>query len=323
MAQSPSKLSRNARPIVVIGSINMDLVCRVGRMPRPGETILGSDLATIPGGKGANQAVAAAKLGGNVHFIGRVGDDDFGDRLLNGLMQHGVNTRYVTVTEGVSSGCALILVDKKGENSIVVSPGANQKVSPGDVDAAVDLIKNAAVVVMQLEIPYETVVHAIELCRRLDVPTILDPAPVPPKGLPRRMYDVDILTPNQTEAQALLAVKSPGGALRLKPADTKQMGADLLAKGARMVVLKLGDKGSMIQDRDGYIETVKPFKVKVVDTTAAGDAFTGALAVGMAEGLPIARTVKMANAAGAICCRTFGAQPALPTRADVEKLLSP
>lgn len=323
MAERGGKAGRNGRPIVVIGSINMDLVCRVARMPRPGETILGGDLATIPGGKGANQAVAAAKLGGNVHFIGRVGEDDFGQRLLTGLTQHNVNTRYVTITEGVSSGCALILVDKKGENSIVVSPGANRKVSPEDVDAAADLIKNAAVVVMQLEIPHETVAHAIALCRKLGVPTILDPAPVPPKGLPRRMYDVEILTPNQTEAQALLAVRTAGRSPRSKPPDAKQMGADLLARGARMVVLKLGDRGSMVQDTAGYIQTVKPFKVTVVDTTAAGDAFTGALAVGLAEQLPIARTVKMANAAGALCCQTFGAQPALPTRAAVEKLIGP
>src|SRR3954462_4480468 len=148
-------------PIVVIGSINMDLVCRVQRMPAPGETIMGSDLSTVPGGKGANQAVAAAKLGAQVSLIGRVGDDDFGSRLLNGLQQHKVNTDHVTVTEGASSGCAVILVDKRGENSIVVASGANAKVRPADIDAAEGLLATASIVLMQLEIPLETVQHAI------------------------------------------------------------------------------------------------------------------------------------------------------------------
>src|SRR6185295_18480767 len=146
-------------PIVVIGSINMDLVCRVQRMPASGETILGSDLAQLAGGKGANQAVAVAKLGAQVHMIGRVGDDDFGQRLLNGLQQHKVNTDHVTVTEGSSSGCALILVDKRGENSIIVASGANAKLRPADIDAAKGLLATASIVLLQLEIPIETVQH--------------------------------------------------------------------------------------------------------------------------------------------------------------------
>src|SRR5687768_4444763 len=161
------------KPIVVIGSVNMDLVCKTPNIPRPGETILGSDFVTIPGGKGANQAVAAARLGGDVHMIARVGDDDFGGRLLNGLGQHGVKTQYVTVSEGIASGCAMILVDKKGENSIVIAPGANFRLTPKDIDRATDLIASAAVVVLQLEVPQATVLHAIALCQRLKIPTIL------------------------------------------------------------------------------------------------------------------------------------------------------
>lgn len=323
-AISTPPLERPTRrgPIVVIGSINMDLVCRVARMPAPGETILGSDLGTIPGGKGANQAVAAAKLGGEVHFVGRVGEDDFGQRLLTGLQAHHVNTRYVTITEGVASGCALILVDKKGENSIVVAPGANHKLVPADIDAAQDLIKNASVAILQLEIPHPTVLHALELCRRLGVYTILDPAPVPPRGLPRAMHQVDLLTPNQAEAEAILGIAGAGRLRRGKRADAKQMGADLLEKGPGAVVIKLGDKGAMIQDRFGFIEQQKAFKVKVVDTTAAGDAFTGALAVGLAEGLTLHDAVRMANAAGALACQGFGAQPSLPTRQALNKLLA-
>jgi ribokinase len=290
-------------------------------MPAPGETVLGSDLLTIPGGKGANQAVAAAKLGGEVHFIGRVGDDDFGERLVNGLRNHGVRTQHVTITEGVSSGCAMILVDKKGENSIVVAPGANHKLSPADIDAAEPLLSWASVAIMQLEIPYKTVEHAVQLCKRLGVFTILDPAPAPPQGLARALYDVDILSPNQSEAETLLHMKTIGGLKRTKRPDAKQLGADLLSRGPRAVVLKLGAKGAMIQDQQGMIQQVKGFKVQVVDTTAAGDAFTGALAVALSEARPLAEAVRFANAAGARCCEGFGAQPALPARQDVEKLL--
>src|SRR5687768_16559307 len=158
------------KPIVVIGSINMDLVCRTPALPRGGETILGSEFTTVPGGKGANQAVAAAKLardGVAVHMIGRVGSDDFGQRLLNGLRQHGVKTDKTILTEGVASGVAMILVDRKGENSIVVAPGANAKLAPADIDAAESLIASASAVVMQLEIPLDTVRHAIAMCQRL------------------------------------------------------------------------------------------------------------------------------------------------------------
>jgi ribokinase len=329
-------------PIVVVGSVNMDLVCRVPRMAGAGETILGSDLVTVPGGKGANQAVAAAKLarrGTDVYLLGRVGDDDFGQRLMNGLNHHGVKTDYVTVTEAAASGCAMILVDRKGENSIVVAPGANQKLSPADIDAAEQLLVGASVVVMQLEIPFETVNHVIALCQRAGVRTILDPAPVGHK-LPRTMYGVDIFTPNQHEAEALTGpagIKTNGGAMgrmkRTRRVDAKQMGSELLSRGARNVVLKLGGKGSMIlenkeqggrmrNEKGVRIEQVKGFEVDVVDTTAAGDAFTGALAVGMAEEMELPQAVRFANAAGAICCQTFGAQPALPTRASVDKLVN-
>src|SRR4051794_36707686 len=188
----------------------MDLVCRTPHIPKPGETLLGEGFITAPGGKGANQAVAAAKLatdGTAVHMIARVGEDDFGERLLNGLAQHDVKTDFVTITEGVPSGVAMILVDKAGENSIVVAPGANAALKPRDIDAAQDLIATASAVVLQLEIPHETVRHAISLCRKLGVHTILDPAPAPEKPLARPMYQVDVFTPNQTEAELLLGLE--------------------------------------------------------------------------------------------------------------------
>ena len=311
-------------PIVVIGSINMDLVCRTPAIPRPGETILGSDFVTVPGGKGANQAVAAAKLvrpGTDVYVVGRVGGDDFGQRLLNGLRQHNVRTERVTVTEGVPSGCAIIEVDRKGENSIVVVPGANARLTPADVDAAEQLIASASCVVLQLEIPLETVKHAIAMCQRLGVYTVLDPAPAPPKGLPRAMHGVDVLTPNQGEGETLLGQEKTHRVKRRRIADPKQVATELLAKGARAVVLKLGGKGALLVDRRGEFRQVKPFKVAVVDTTAAGDAFTAALAVARAEEMDLPAAVRFANAAGAVCCQTFGAQPALPTRDAVEKMI--
>jgi ribokinase len=313
-----------ARKIVVVGSVNMDLVCRCPRMPGLGETVTGSDLLTIPGGKGANQAVAVAKIAGpgdEVHMVARVGADDFGQRLLVGLREHGVRTDHVTVTEGASTGCAMILVNKAGENSIVLSPGANARLTPEDVDAAADLVAGASVVLLQLEVPSETVAHAITVAQRSGAKVILDPAPVPSKGLARSLYRVDVLTPNQTEATALLAKRQAMGRMRrTKPVDVRQLGEELLERGPAAVVLKMGRKGALVLNGDD-IEHVKGRKVTVVDTTAAGDAFNGALAVALAEGMEMGRAVRFANAAGAKACERFGAQPALPTRMEVEALL--
>jgi ribokinase len=313
-------------PIVVIGSINMDLVCRTSRLPRPGQTVLGENFMTVPGGKGANQAVAAAKLASGdtpVYMIGRVGEDDFGQRLLNGLAQHGVRTDHVTISEGLSSGIAMILVDAAGENSIIVVPGANARLRPRDIDAAEGLIKTASAVILQLEIPQETVKHAIELCRRLGVYTILDPAPAPapPKGLPRAMYHVDLFTPNQTEAELLLELAPRHHVKKKRLQDPKQLAADLLARGPRSVVLKLGAKGCFRADSEGALDRARPYKVKVIDTTAAGDAFTAALAIARAEEMPWPDALKFANAAGALTCTNFGAQPALPGRDAVERMI--
>jgi ribokinase len=314
-----------AKRIVVIGSANMDLVCRTPRIPAPGETILGENLITIPGGKGANQAVAAAKLAESdtdVYLIARVGDDDFGQRLLNGLSGHHVRTEHVTVTEGVSSGCAMILVDRKGENSIVVAPGANAKLTVADVDRAKSLITGATVVLVQLEIPMETVRHAIALAREAGVFTILDPAPAPPRGLPREMLDVDLLSPNQGEAELLLGRTRTHRVTTKRLSDPKLIAGELLTRGARAVALKLGHKGALFAARSGEIERVRPYKVSIRDTTAAGDAFSGALAVGRCEGMDWRAMVRFANAAGAACCGEFGAQPALPTREQVMLLMN-
>jgi ribokinase len=309
--------------IVIIGSINMDLVCRAAAIPRPGETILGREFVTIPGGKGANQAVAAARLADKqtrVHMIGRVGDDDFGRRLLTGLRENDVDTAHVTVTRKAASGVALIVVDRHGENSIVVAPGANARLVPADVDAAEGLIRSAAVVVMQLETPLATIRRAIALCRRHGVFTILDPAPAPPKPLPRTILGVDLLTPNETEARMLLG-EARRSSVRRRAVDAKQVAGELLSRGAKAVALKLGAEGSVLAWGKGAIRSARPPRVRVIDTTAAGDAFTAALAVGRAEGLLVAEMLKFANAAGAACCTVFGAQPSLPARSAVEALI--
>jgi ribokinase len=312
-------------PIVIIGSINMDLICRTSHIPRGGETVLGEQFMALPGGKGANQAVAAAKLsarGFPVHMIGRVGDDDFGQRLLNGLDQHNVNTQHITITEGVSSGVAMIQVDRRGENAITVAPGANGQLSPRDLDRAEDVIRSAAIVVLQLEIPMATVRHAIDLCRRHEIYTILDPAPAPaPHKMPRAMYQVDLFTPNQSEAETLLGWLPTHRVKKKRIEDPKQIAADLLSRGPRSVVLKLGAKGCLAAAEGAPLEHAKAFKVKVVDTTAAGDAFTAALAIARAEQLDWRDTLRFANAAGALTTTAFGAQPALPTRDAVDRLV--
>ncbi len=308
--------SPSAAPVVVvIGSVNMDLVVRAPHVPRPGETVLGHDFATIPGGKGANQAVAAAKLGADCHFVGRVGDDAFGQRLLAGMKAVGVNCDHVSVTEGVSTGVALIVVDELGENAITVSSGANAKLSIEDIEAAKATIASARVCLLQLEIPLETACYAIRLAKSLGVEVIVDTAPAPAADkVPQTLFEADILTPNETEAMILTGEPSSG------KREARFVATALLERGAKNVVLKLGEKGSLCYDGNTF-EHVKPFRIKPVDTTAAGDAFSAALAVSRAKGTPLAEAVLYANAAGAAACLKFGAQPAMPTTEEIRSLM--
>jgi ribokinase len=312
-------------PIVVVGSINMDLVCRAPQLPAAGETIFGTEFLMTPGGKGANQSVAASRLsakGQAVSHVGRVGADDIGQRLLNQLQRHGVDCEFVTVSEGQSSGIAMIIVEGDGENRIIVAPGANSDLSPADVERAGDLLKSASVVVMQLEIPLPTVRRVVDICKSAGVFTILDPAPVPPKKLPGWVFGVDLLTPNEREAHQILGFAPPDTKVKRKRTmDPKQIAVDLSARGAKRTVLKIGPRGAVSVEENGQIELHRGFRVPVVDTTAAGDAFTAALAVGRSEGMPLGESVRFANAAGALCCTKFGAQPALPMREDVDRLL--
>jgi ribokinase len=308
--------SMTAPRIVVVGSINMDLVARMPRLPRPGETLSGDTFQTIPGGKGANQAVAAARLGASVTLIGRVGDDAFGQVLLNSLREYGVGTDHVLTTPHCSSGVALIGVESSGANSIVVVAGANGQLMPADVLAREQVIAAADVLIVQLETPVETVATAIRLARQHRVRTILDPAPAPAGSLPADLYRADVISPNQTEAEAMTGIV-------VHDVATATLAAQSLQRlGASEVVMKLGHLGSLVCNSRGSTEHVPAARAEIIDTTAAGDAFTAGLAVGLAEGKSLSEAARLGGAAGTLACTVFGAQPAMPSRTRVDQFLS-
>jgi ribokinase len=305
----------DAPRVVVVGSVNMDLVVRVPQLPRPGQTLAASGMDTIPGGKGANQAVAAARLGARVTLIGRLGDDVFGPRLRAGLVAEGVGVTHVLTTPDCPSGVALIGVEPSGENAIVIVAGANWHLTPADVAEREEVIASADVLVLQLEVPPETVVTAVAVARRRGVRVILDPAPAPRGPLPEALCSVDVLSPNQTEAEALTGVAVTDRAAAERAAVALRRG------GAGSVVLKLGAMGALLREGDSAAVWVPTARVEAVDTTAAGDAFTAALAVALAEGRPMTDAVRLGCAAGTLAVTRFGAQPAMPTRAEVEAFL--
>jgi len=300
--------------IIVVGSLNMDLVVRAPHMPAPGETIIGSNFRTIPGGKGANQAVAAAKLGAQVSMVGRVGDDDFGRAQLRNLGQLGIDTRYITVDPDAATGIALITLDASGQNSIVIAAGANMHLTVADIDAAQEIIAQVDVLVCQLESPLEAVEHAIALAHSCGVKVILNPAPAR-KLSPETLSKVDFLIPNESETAILTGMEVTDVPSAKKAAD------HLRQQGVGIVILTLGEKGALLvgPSEEMYIPA---YEVEVVDTTAAGDAFVGGFAVALAEGENLANAVRFANAAGALTVTRLGAQPSLPTRKEVESLLS-
>jgi ribokinase len=299
--------------IVVVGSSNTDMIIQLDRIPRPGETILGGEFVTAAGGKGANQAVGAARAGGHVTFVARVGQDMFGDQAVAGFKRDGICVDHVSSDKAAPSGVALIFVAKDGENSIAVAGGANAKLAPSDVKKAAKAIRSAAVLVMQLETPLETVQAAAEIAAKAGVRVILNPAPAQP--LPDKLLElVSILTPNEHEAELLTGIKVTDEAAVAKAADK------LRARGVQTVILTLGPRGAFIADASGK-QLVPGFKVKAVDTTAAGDIFNGSLAVALAEGKPLPAAVRFANAAAALSVTKLGAQPSAPTRKEIEKFL--
>jgi ribokinase len=298
--------------IVVVGSSNTDMVVKTDSIPRPGETVIGGDFVTAGGGKGANQATAAARLGADVTFVARVGRDLFGDIAVEAFRQEGMNTDYVTRDETAPSGVALIFVDRHGENVIVVAPGANSCLRPQHVEAARKSIESADALVMQLETPIETVVSAAVVARGSGVKVILNPAPA--CELPRSLLEmVDILTPNETEAARLAG-------LDVNDMDPEEAARRLLDLGVGAIVITLGARGGLVVTGDEVIRFPAP-KVVAVDTTAAGDAFSGALAVAVAEGTDMKSAVRFAAAAAAVSVTRVGAQPSLPTRAEAVSLI--
>ncbi len=301
--------------ILVVGSINMDLVVRCRHRPAPGETVFGDHLTTNPGGKGANQAVAVARLGCNCAMIGRVGDDQFGRVLLDGLVSEGIDCQGIRQTPGTPSGVAVITVDSSGENAIIVASGANFRLTPDDVYEWENLFVEADVLVMQLELPLPTIRAALNLARRHNCKTILDPAPAPAE-LPDDLYNVDIISPNVSEAEVLTGMNF------LEERIDKIVALDLIAKGAKAALLKLGPRGAMAVVSDAHFYRIPAYKVKVIDSTGAGDAFTAAVAVATARDQDMHAAAKFANAAGALACTKIGAQSAMPTAEEVHNLMS-
>jgi len=299
--------------LLVIGSVNMDLVVRVDHVPVPGENVRGEALEMIPGGKGANQAVACARLGAETTLLARVGDDPFGRRLVEELAGAGVRTDAVRAVDGCASGAAMILVEAGGENSIVITPGANGRLGPDDVDAARALVADADAVVLQLEIPADTVGRAVRLAREVATPTVVDAGP-PRRPVDAAVLEADVLTPNEAEAAALLDVE-PGAR---PPEDLARM---LLERGPGAVVVKAGAAGAVVAE-EGRVVHVPAFRIDPVDTTAAGDAFTAALAVAVVEGTDLVEAARRANAAGALAATRHGAQPSMPTAEEVAAFLA-
>jgi ribokinase len=299
--------------VVVFGSINMDLVVRTPRLPTPGETLTGHTFFTAPGGKGANQAVACARLGAPTRMVGRVGDDLFGEQLRASLRSFGVQDDGVLTTPG-PSGVALIAVDDTAENTIVIVPGANGAVSIADIPRLERALDGARALLLQLEVPIETVVAAARAAHTRGVTVILDPAPALP--LPDELYALaDIITPNEHEATTLtgIAVHDDQGAIAAARA--------LIARGARRVALKLGARGALTADAEGE-QFWSPFTVTPVDTVAAGDAFNGGLAVALSEGRSFNEAIRWGLAAGALSVTRHGAQPSMPERNEVLTLLA-
>ena len=296
--------------VVIFGSINMDLIARVSKLPAVGETIIGQNFETLPGGKGANQAVAVARLGMSVAMIGRVGNDAFGQQLIQGMRAIGVTCDHTVISSGESSGVAVVEVDDHGENRIIVIPGANNCVNADDLANLGTYIAQANVLMLQLEIPIPFVVAAAQMAFRAGVTVILDPAPANP-NLPDELFEwVSVLTPNQLEASQLTGFS-------VETRSDAQKAAEILQKkGVDTVIVKLGHDGSLCVTHDDVIHTPS-FLVNVVDTVAAGDAFNGGLAVALAEGRSIRDSLNWATAVAALAVSRQGAQSAMPTRADL------
>ncbi|HCO92376.1 MAG TPA: ribokinase [Phycisphaerales bacterium] len=307
-------MKKDTTKIAVVGSSNMDLVVKSKMIPAIGETILGGDFIMVPGGKGANQAVAAAKLGAEVFFIAKLGNDIFAEQSLDNFEKETVNTKHVVQTSKAPSGVALIMVDDEGNNLIVVAPGANQTLLPADVKRAESDIASCGAVVAQLEVPLETVEFAAGLANNAGVPFILDPAPARELG-PELLRMVDVLTPNETEAQILTGIEVTD------EESARAASRNLLKRDIKAVILTLGSKGFLLADNE-ETRYISAQKVDAVDSTAAGDAFTGSLAVGIAENKALLDAALFANYVAALSVTKMGAQSSMPTLGEVESFMN-
>lgn len=304
----------NHPAIVVVGSSNTDMVITAPRIPSRGETILGGAFVEAAGGKGANQAVAAARLGANVTFVARLGADTLGAAAITHYQREGIDTSYIVQDEDARSGVAVIIVDASGENAIAVASGANMRLAPEDVERAAAAIRRADLVMLQLEIPYESIQYTVNMAADAGVPILLNPAPARPldAGLLRK---VRYLTPNKVEAEALTG-------LRVSDDTTADRAARaLLALGVETVIVTRGAEGVSWANEAGCGHVASP-RVQAVDTTAAGDAFNGGLAVAVARGMRLPEALRFACQVGALAVTRLGAQPSLPTLHDVENQLN-
>jgi ribokinase len=299
--------------VVVAGSFNTDKILQTPQIPSPGETILGGQFSMAAGGKGANQAVAAARSGSKVTFLARVGDDLFGRQAIENFQRAHINVEHVIKDDRASTGVALIFVDEKGENCIGVAAGANDRLSPADIDQAHACIESANLLVLQLEIPLETVCRAAKIAAAANVPVILNPAPA--QALNRDLLqNVSILTPNESEAELLTGIRVTHSSSAAQAAEMLQ------SRGVETVIVTMGAQGVLVASPQ-FSGWVPAFAVDPVDTTAAGDVFNGALAVALSEGQPLATAVRFANAAAALSVMQLGAQPSAPHRQQIEDFL--
>jgi ribokinase len=301
-----------SKKIVVVGSCNTDMVIKADRLPVPGETILGGTFFMNPGGKGANQAVAAARLGGNVTLISKTGNDVFGKQSVMLYNTENIKTDYIYSDSRHPSGVALITVDSQGENCIVVASGANAYLTPSDIDKASAEIENSDLVLMQLEIPIETVEYVAEMANKKGIKVILNPAPA--RALSNNLLkNVYIIIPNKNEAEILSGIK-------VSDIESAKQAADIIsAKGVDIVVITLGSQGALIKEYAEY-HFVEAYKVDALDTTAAGDTFCGSVCVGLSEGRSILDSVKFAARAAAITVTRMGAQASIPYRSELSSL---
>lgn len=306
------------RKVVVVGSLSRDLLVKAPRLPQRGETIRGTEFGMFCGGKGNNQALAAARAGANVAMVGRVGNDEFGSTIIESLKNTGVDSTYVLRDPDVGSGIAIIIVGGDGDNSIVIAQQANLKLCSQDVEKASELIRTASIVLLQMEVSIEPNVAAAKLARKAGVMVALNPAPAPEDGkLPDELLrSVDIIIPNQTEATLLTGIDSSSREGALKAARAlKQM-------GPRHVILTLGQDGALLLEDDKEPQFISSFAVTAIDTTAAGDAFCGAFGASLSSGLGLGEAVRYGCAAGALACTTIGAEPSLPLKAQIDELFA-